>query len=173
MNFWAYAMASFFFREATYGGHMELSAFAHMTRRNIKVVQPGLVYVIEWRAGGGSAATEASTSSPPPSQSDSQTAHPTSSPPATPERRRSTRTPSISSPRKGTRAEEDPNVQKIRTGHGYYVYEEVSSDEEDGADREGDTRNSAVKEEEREEKEVAAIVGADAEEDAGPTIYVA
>lgn len=31
---------------------MELSAFAHMTRRNIKVIQPGLVYVIEWYAGG-------------------------------------------------------------------------------------------------------------------------
>ncbi|PPQ84844.1 hypothetical protein CVT26_011917, partial [Gymnopilus dilepis] len=26
----------------TYGGHMELSAFAHMTKRNIKVIQPGL-----------------------------------------------------------------------------------------------------------------------------------
>jgi hypothetical protein len=38
---------------ATYGGHLELSAFAHMTQRNIKVVQPGLVYVIEWDAGGG------------------------------------------------------------------------------------------------------------------------
>ena len=29
---------------------MELSAFAHMARRNVKVVQPGLVYVIEWQA---------------------------------------------------------------------------------------------------------------------------
>ncbi|PPQ75137.1 hypothetical protein CVT24_010099, partial [Panaeolus cyanescens] len=38
---------------ATYGGHMELSAFAHMTRRNVKVIQPGLVYVIEWDAWGG------------------------------------------------------------------------------------------------------------------------
>ncbi|EPQ55723.1 cysteine proteinase [Gloeophyllum trabeum ATCC 11539] len=37
---------------ATYGGHMELSAFAHMTKRDVKVVQPGLVYVIEWAAGG-------------------------------------------------------------------------------------------------------------------------
>ncbi|KAJ7500759.1 hypothetical protein B0H11DRAFT_2155417 [Mycena galericulata] len=36
---------------ATYGGHMELSAFAHLTRRNVKVIQPGLVYVIEWAAG--------------------------------------------------------------------------------------------------------------------------
>ncbi|KAK7035676.1 OTU domain-containing protein [Favolaschia claudopus] len=38
---------------ATYGGHMELSAFAHLTQRNVKVIQPGLVYVIEWAAGGG------------------------------------------------------------------------------------------------------------------------
>ena len=37
---------------ATYGGHLELSAFAHMTKRNVKVIQPGLVYVIEWNAGG-------------------------------------------------------------------------------------------------------------------------
>jgi hypothetical protein len=29
---------------------MELSAFAHMAQRNVKVVQPGLVYVIEWQA---------------------------------------------------------------------------------------------------------------------------
>ncbi|CDO69973.1 hypothetical protein BN946_scf184836.g47 [Trametes cinnabarina] len=36
---------------ATYGGHLELSAFAHMTKRNVKVIQPGLVYVIEWDAG--------------------------------------------------------------------------------------------------------------------------
>lgn len=36
---------------ATYGGHMELSAFAHLTKRNVKVIQPGLVYVIEWDAG--------------------------------------------------------------------------------------------------------------------------
>ncbi|KZT25008.1 cysteine proteinase [Neolentinus lepideus HHB14362 ss-1] len=42
---------------ATYGGHMELSAFAHMTRRDVKVVQPGLVYVIEWAAGGDPAPT--------------------------------------------------------------------------------------------------------------------
>ncbi|KAG6846207.1 hypothetical protein H0H93_015419, partial [Arthromyces matolae] len=34
----------------TYGGHLELSAFAHMEKRDVKVVQPGLVYVIEWRA---------------------------------------------------------------------------------------------------------------------------
>ncbi|KAL0952860.1 hypothetical protein HGRIS_007082 [Hohenbuehelia grisea] len=39
-------------QNATYGGHLELSAFAHMARRNVKVIQPGLVYVIEWTAGG-------------------------------------------------------------------------------------------------------------------------
>ncbi|KAK2460426.1 hypothetical protein APHAL10511_007591 [Amanita phalloides] len=39
-------------QQGTYGGHMELSAFAHLTRRDIKVIQPGLVYVIEWNAGG-------------------------------------------------------------------------------------------------------------------------
>jgi OTU domain-containing protein 3 len=37
---------------ATYGGHLELSAFAHLTQRDVKVIQPGLVYVIEWAAGG-------------------------------------------------------------------------------------------------------------------------
>ena len=30
---------------------MELSAFAHYSRRDVKVIQPGLVYVIEWFAG--------------------------------------------------------------------------------------------------------------------------
>ena len=35
----------------TYGGHLELSAFAHCSRRDVKVIQPGLVYVIEWFAG--------------------------------------------------------------------------------------------------------------------------
>ncbi|KAF9022831.1 cysteine proteinase [Hymenopellis radicata] len=33
-------------QNATYGGHMELSAFAHLTQRHVKVIQPGLVYVI-------------------------------------------------------------------------------------------------------------------------------
>ncbi|KAF8885637.1 hypothetical protein BD779DRAFT_1532876 [Infundibulicybe gibba] len=50
----------------TYGGHLELSAFAHLMRRNVKVIQPGLVYVIEWAAGGDPAADatpSASTSS--------------------------------------------------------------------------------------------------------------
>lgn len=44
-------VVSYLLYPATYGGHMELSAFAHMTRRNVKVIQPGLVYVIEWDAG--------------------------------------------------------------------------------------------------------------------------
>jgi hypothetical protein len=35
----------------TYGGHLELSAFAHLKHKNVKVIQPGLVYVIEWGAG--------------------------------------------------------------------------------------------------------------------------
>ncbi|KIY44909.1 cysteine proteinase [Fistulina hepatica ATCC 64428] len=35
-------------QNGTYGGHMELSAFSHMMRRNIKVIQPTVVYVIEW-----------------------------------------------------------------------------------------------------------------------------
>ncbi|KZT68644.1 cysteine proteinase [Daedalea quercina L-15889] len=53
---------------ATYGGHLELSAFAHMMRRDVKVIQPGLVYVIEWATGGDVDEDEdnaASTSSAP------------------------------------------------------------------------------------------------------------
>ena len=53
---------------ATYGGHLELSAFAHMTKRNVKIIQPGLVYVIEWNTGwegdsntAGGAATQQAT----------------------------------------------------------------------------------------------------------------
>ena len=45
-----WARNSFFFL-GTYGGHLELSAFAHYARRDVKVIQPGLVYVIEWFAG--------------------------------------------------------------------------------------------------------------------------
>lgn len=59
------------FPSATYGGHLELSAFAHMTRRNAKVIQPGLVYVIEWAAGGESEKDAAVPDSPPPSPSTS------------------------------------------------------------------------------------------------------
>ncbi|EMD35208.1 hypothetical protein CERSUDRAFT_116678 [Gelatoporia subvermispora B] len=49
---------------ATYGGHLELSAFAHMTHRNVKVIQPGLVYVIEWSAGGDPAEEPTPTKGP-------------------------------------------------------------------------------------------------------------
>ncbi|KAH9044957.1 hypothetical protein EDB83DRAFT_2406363 [Lactarius deliciosus] len=50
---------------ATYGGHLELSAFAHMKKCNVKVIQPGLVYLIEWAAGwdGVAAAKDTPTSS--------------------------------------------------------------------------------------------------------------
>ena len=30
---------------------MELTAFAHLKRRDVKVIRPGLVYVIEWKSG--------------------------------------------------------------------------------------------------------------------------
>lgn len=46
-------------QQGTYGGHLELSAFAHFARRNVKVIQPGLVYVIEWNAGEDEADTSA------------------------------------------------------------------------------------------------------------------
>jgi OTU domain-containing protein 3 len=46
----------------TYGGHVELSAFAHLMKRNVKVIQPGLVYVIEWNAGGEVEDLESSSS---------------------------------------------------------------------------------------------------------------
>ncbi|QRV85454.1 OTU-like cysteine protease [Ceratobasidium sp. AG-Ba] len=36
-------------RSGTYGGHLELTAFAQLKALNVKVVQPGLVYVIEGR----------------------------------------------------------------------------------------------------------------------------
>lgn len=54
----------------TYGGHLELTAFAHLKKRDVKVIQPGLVYVIEWRAGSDMSPT---TSKAPllPSSSDS------------------------------------------------------------------------------------------------------
>ncbi|KAF8127718.1 hypothetical protein EV363DRAFT_1344455 [Boletus edulis] len=47
--------------QGTYGGHLELSAFAHFARRNVKVVQPGLVYVIEWNAGGEAIADQSAS----------------------------------------------------------------------------------------------------------------
>ena len=35
----------------TYGGHIELSAFARLYRHNIKIIQPDVVYVMEHGAG--------------------------------------------------------------------------------------------------------------------------
>ncbi|THH07595.1 hypothetical protein EW145_g3266 [Phellinidium pouzarii] len=42
----------------TYGGHLELTAFAHLKRRDVKVIQPGLVYIIEWTSGADLSPTE-------------------------------------------------------------------------------------------------------------------
>ena len=113
---------------ATYGGHMELSAFAHLSKRNIKVIQPGLVYLIEWQAGeSSSASTSNSTSQSQPSQDEDPL----------PERRRSKRTrrpPPSSSSKQPSNSNHDKNQQivKIGTGeHGYYVYEEISDTEDD------------------------------------------
>jgi hypothetical protein len=105
---------------ATYGGHMELSAFAHLSKRNIKVIQPGLVYVIEWQAG------ESSTTA---SSSKDENPHPE------PRRSKRTQRPPISSPSKqSSNANQNENQQivKIRTGkHGYYVLEEISDSEDE------------------------------------------
>ncbi|WAQ89499.1 hypothetical protein PtA15_11A188 [Puccinia triticina] len=35
-------------KQGTYGGHLELSAFANFHRRPIKIIQPGMVYVISY-----------------------------------------------------------------------------------------------------------------------------
>ena len=61
---------------ATYGGHMELSAFANMVRRNVKVIQPGLVYVIEWdgsSAGSGASQVASSSTTTPDEQNTNST----------------------------------------------------------------------------------------------------
>lgn len=109
---------------ATYGGHVELSAFAHMTRRNVKVIQPGLVYVIEWDAGGWE---DGATRSPPmagPSACSEQAE--SSSTSRWPTRR-------VAQSVSPSKAEEAKGKPRIKLGKGYYVYEEVSSDEEEGA----------------------------------------
>lgn len=142
---------------------MELSAFAHMTRRNIKVIQPGLVYVIEWRAGGEPSASSSSQPSSSAPQSESRTVIQHDGTPASP--RRSKRTPSVTSPQK---RRPEGSTEKHRTGRGYYVYEEVTSDEEDGDDGNAGSQPSVKKEEEE-----VGMPGASKEEDAGPTIYVA
>ena len=134
---------------ATYGGHMELSAFAHLSKRNIKVIQPGLVYVIEWQAGESS--TTASSSSK------DENPHPE------PRRSKRTQRPSVSSPSKqssGSNQNENQQIVKIGTGkHGYYVYEEISDSEFDN-----------------EEEEVKESLNPDVDQDdeaEGETVYVA
>ena len=56
---------------ATYGGHLELSAFAHMKKCNVKVIQPGLVYLIEWAAGWDAVAAAVAKETPTSSSSSS------------------------------------------------------------------------------------------------------
>lgn len=98
---------------ATYGGHMELSAFAHMTKRNVKVVQPGLVYVIEWKAGG-----EEETPAPASTEGEGSP-------------RRSRRMSSRSKDKEKIKMEDGKEEVRVKVGKGYYVYEEVSSDEDE------------------------------------------
>lgn len=42
-----------------------MSAFAHSKKKNIKVIQPGLVYVIEWDAGGSTDGAQSGNDDPP------------------------------------------------------------------------------------------------------------
>ncbi|TRM58264.1 hypothetical protein BD626DRAFT_438394 [Schizophyllum amplum] len=58
----------------TYGGHLELSAFAHMTGKNVKVIQPALVYVI----GAGNDSSSAASSSTSEQQADAGPDEPSS-----------------------------------------------------------------------------------------------
>ncbi|PLW18826.1 hypothetical protein PCANC_06636 [Puccinia coronata f. sp. avenae] len=48
-------------KQGTYGGHLELSAFANFHRRPIKIIQPGMVYVISYEdeSPSGSSANKA------------------------------------------------------------------------------------------------------------------
>jgi hypothetical protein len=114
---------------ATYGGHMELSAFAHMTGRDVKVIQPGLVYVIDGNAGGRVEGDD------------------------TDQQAESSSTPMKTS-RRPTKSKEVKEERRIKLGKGYYVYEDLTSEEEDAA---------KVKME-----EVEGTL-----EDENPTIYVA
>ena len=128
---------------------MELSAFAHLSKRNIKVIQPGLVYVIEWQAGESSSTAASSSKDDNP--------HPE------PRRSKRTQRPSVSSPSKqssNSNLNENQQIVKIGTGkHGYYVYEEISDSEYD-------------KDEEEVEESLNPDVNHD-EEAEGETIYVA
>jgi len=53
-----------FIFSATYGGHLELSAFAHMKKCNVKVIQPALIYLTEWAAGWDPVAVSVTTETP-------------------------------------------------------------------------------------------------------------
>ena len=132
---------------ATYGGHMELSAFAHLSKRNIKVIQPGLVYVIEWQAGESSTTAIASSSKDENSHSE-------------PRRSKRTQRPTVSSPSKqssNSNQNENQQIVKIGTGkHGYYVYEEISDSESD-----------------KDEEEVEENLNPDVDEAESETVYVA
>lgn len=116
---------------------MELSAFAHLSRRNIKVIQPGLVYVIEWHAGESSSTSTSASTSASGSSSSNTTSKPQTSQDQDPhpERRRSKRTqrPPVSS--SNPSQDESKQIVKIGTGkHGYYVYEEISDSDDDDDD---------------------------------------
>ena len=102
---------------ATYGGHMELSAFADMTRRDVKVIQPGLVYVIEWNSGWGEASPSETKTTPRRSSSVSSKAS------------GSVSSSTTTTPGKSTKKDGDEE-KKVKLGKGYYVCEEVSSDDE-------------------------------------------
>ncbi|KAG8908826.1 hypothetical protein FRB99_003064 [Tulasnella sp. 403] len=90
---WDHYIASM--RQAgTYGGHLELSAFAHLKRRNVKVIQPGLVYVIEWSTGPNASSipsTSATRNEPAASSSDAGAAVSTDSALSSREQRRARR----------------------------------------------------------------------------------
>ena len=163
---------------------MELSAFAHFTRRNVKVVQPGLVYVIEWASGWESIAGEDAavtsaqsvaagpTSSSPVSDSDtSPTSASTSSSVIT--RRRSLRAVTGKEMDKQRRREQAEKGKKVKTGkHGYYVYEEVTSD-----DDEQDAAKSVADSRTRTSEPASSVSSTQASsvppESSGDTIYVA
>ncbi|KAF9528849.1 hypothetical protein CPB83DRAFT_835574 [Crepidotus variabilis] len=118
---------------ATYGGHMELSAFANMTKRNVKVIQPGLVYVIECEGGGSTSRSEGATSLLATTVAETDDASSSSSPRRS--RRMSVKSPGGPEPSKNKTTTDDSKEEvKVKLGKGYFVYEEVTSDEEDARD---------------------------------------
>ena len=103
---------------------MELSAFADMTRRDVKVIQPGLVYVIEWNSGWGEASSSETKMTPP--RRSTRVSAKVSGSPSSPS---PTTTTGLKS--KSKRKEGEDEKKKVKLGKGYYVYEDVTSDEED------------------------------------------